>query len=244
MKIGENVYLIGSGTGGLMMSNALDCNVYLLDGGSDAAIIDAGGGVEPERMVAEIERDGIDLKKISTVLLTHAHGDHAAGARLWHDNYGMKVWCACESKPWIESGDEEKSSLKAAREAGIYPHDFRFPPCPIHRALDDGEEITIGDAMLTIIDTPGHSRGHISFWWESQKAIFCGDLIFPGGKIAPQVTWDFSILELRSSIEKLHALKVQSMFAGHSAPLITNGHEDIEIAHRRLQKMSFPKPLF
>src|SRR5690606_39182071 len=107
-------HMVGSGGSGLRFTHRLDCNVYLLDGGSELALIEAGGGMEPERIVEQIENNGFDLSALSTLLLTHGHGDHAAGARFWHDNFGMEVLCSAIAKPWLESGDREKISLEAA----------------------------------------------------------------------------------------------------------------------------------
>ena len=54
VRITRDVYMVGSGQLGL--SNALDCHVYLLDGGEALALIDAGGGRKPERTHAGKDR--------------------------------------------------------------------------------------------------------------------------------------------------------------------------------------------
>ena len=243
MKIRENVFLVGSGYVGFRMTSLWDCNVYLLDGGSEAALIDAGGGLEPHRIISELHHDGVGIGKVKSVLLTHAHGDHAAGASNWHSEYGMKVYCASEAKPWMEKGDESKFSLDVARRAGIYPDDFVSPPCPIEKGLEDGDLITIGAITLQVIETPGHARGHLSYWWREERLLFSGDVVFPGGRISPQVTWDFSILELQNSMAKLHALNAETLCAGHGAPQLTGANEEIAIAHKKLQKLQFPQSL-
>jgi glyoxylase-like metal-dependent hydrolase (beta-lactamase superfamily II) len=163
MELSSRIHLIGSGDFGFRLTNHFDCSVYLLDGASELALIDAGGGRESERIARQIENSGLEIQKLKTVLLTHAYGDHAAGARFWHDNYGMEVFCAREARPWIESGDREKTSLSAAITAGIYPPDCRFPPCPIARELSGDDEVRIGDLRLRVLPTPGHARGHIGF---------------------------------------------------------------------------------
>jgi glyoxylase-like metal-dependent hydrolase (beta-lactamase superfamily II) len=240
MRISDRIYLVGSGALGMRLTHPYDCNVYLIDGGNEAALIDAGSGLDPERIVQEIERDGIAPEKLRYVLLTHAHGDHAAGANFWQQNFDCKVLCASEAAPWIEAADESKFSLDIAREAGIYPPDFVFTPCPIVRSLNDDEEICVGDITLKVLNTSGHARGHVSFYWEARKALFAGDIIFPGGRIAPQMTWDFSILETKTSIAKLHALQIEELYSGHRAPLLSQAHEDIQIAHEFCERLQFP----
>ena len=80
MKLMDSVYMVGSGTAGFSMTNAFDCTVYLVDGKDELALIDAGVGVQPERIIKQIERDGFAPAQIGKILLTHGHGDHAGGA--------------------------------------------------------------------------------------------------------------------------------------------------------------------
>jgi glyoxylase-like metal-dependent hydrolase (beta-lactamase superfamily II) len=240
MRISDQIYLVGSGAIGLRLTHSYDCNVYLIDGGEEAALIDAGSGLEPERIVEAIRRDGVDIGKISALLLTHAHGDHTAGAHFWHEKFGCRVLCAAEAKPWLEAADESKFSLDVAREAGIYPLDFVAPACPIARGLSEGDTVLIGGVELQVLETPGHARGHLSFYWKQSNALFAGDVIFPGGRISPQMTWDFSILDLKNSIAKIHALKIEALFAGHRAPLLSGAHEDVQLAHECCRRLQFP----
>ena len=79
MKIADRIYLVGSGDLGLSMTDAFDCHVYLVDGGSEAALIDAGGGRDIAAILKIVEDDGIPLDRIRSLLLTHGHADHAAG---------------------------------------------------------------------------------------------------------------------------------------------------------------------
>lgn len=254
MKLSPRVHLVASGEMGFRLTSRFDCNVYLLDGQTELALIDAGGGMEPERIARQSENSGLDIQKLKTVLLTHAHGDHAAGARFWHDNFGAQVFCAAEARPWIESGDKEKTSFNAAITAGIYPPDCQFPPCPIARELNDGEEISIGDLTLGVLPTCGHARGHIAFLLENEpsendafqnagRALFGGDLIFAGGKISLINTWDCSIPEYAKSIARLHDLKIVRLFPGHGAPLLADAHRDIERANARFLRLGVPPTL-
>src|SRR2546429_3711323 len=61
---------------GFGLSQDLDCKVYLINGVTEIALIDAGAGLELDHIVANIEADGLNLNKLRYVLLTHAHADH------------------------------------------------------------------------------------------------------------------------------------------------------------------------
>jgi glyoxylase-like metal-dependent hydrolase (beta-lactamase superfamily II) len=50
-----------------------------------------------------------------------------------------------------------------------------FDGAPVARALAEGDSLTAG---FTVIDTPGHSPGHVSFWRETDRTLVCGDVFF------------------------------------------------------------------
>ncbi|MGI4747489.1 MAG: hydroxyacylglutathione hydrolase C-terminal domain-containing protein, partial [Janthinobacterium lividum] len=52
---------------------------------------------------------------------------------------------------------------------------------PLDIALSDGERVTLGDTVGEIIETPGHTRGHISYFFDDGPILFCGDTLFSLG---------------------------------------------------------------
>ena len=71
IQISERVYLVGSGKDGSEISHPKDCNVFLLDGGTEAVLIDAGSGLAAETIAANIARTGVPMERVKRVLLTH-----------------------------------------------------------------------------------------------------------------------------------------------------------------------------
>ena len=80
MQITDRIYLVGSGRMGFDLTDALDCHVWLLDGGDAYALVDAGAGRDVDQILDRVREDGLDPGRIGTVLLTHAHADHSGGA--------------------------------------------------------------------------------------------------------------------------------------------------------------------
>lgn len=246
MKISEQVFLIGSGKYGIQISHSIDCNIYLLDGGGgEYAMIDAGGGVEPERIVQHIVEAGVKPEQLKYLLLTHAHADHMAGAAYFQQRYGLEVIASKEAQPWIEHGDRDKTSLNAAVRAGVYPANFQLPACPVSRGVVEHDVIKLGNSTLTIIDTPGHSRGHLSFLLEQQgkKALFAGDTVFAGGKIVLQNIWDCSIQYYAATLAKLHHLQIDSLFPGHGPFILEQAWKHVEQAHGYFERLEIPPNL-
>lgn len=245
MRISERVRLVGSGRMGFEASHPLDCNVFLLDGGTECALVDAGSGVEPERIVDNIERAGVPLDRVKHLLLTHVHGDHAAGARFFHDRLGLDVTCPAEAAPWLERGDTKKTSLDAAKAAGIYPQDFTYDPCPVRSPVVENDIVRVGHLRLRVIETPGHSRGHVGYLWteDDSSALFSGDSVFAGGKVILQNIWDCSIQDYADTARKLHGLRLEELYPGHGPFLLSRAHQHIERAHSSFEGLGVPPNL-
>ncbi|KIL35489.1 hypothetical protein SD71_13325 [Cohnella kolymensis] len=245
MKLSDRVYLVGSGKFGMEMSHSMDCNVYLLDCGEEYALIDAGSGLEPERIVRNIENNGISMDRVTHLLLTHIHGDHAAGTAYWRERFGLKVAVSKEAAPWLANGDRDKTSLNHAIKGGVYPPDFQYPACQVDIALEDDCTLTIGQLSLSALATPGHSRGHLSFYWEENgdKCLFSGDAVFAAGKVVIQYIWDCIIEEYAATVDKLNRLSIDSLYPGHGPFLCSNARNHIEAAHRYFSKLEVPPNL-
>jgi len=245
MRLSERVYWVGSGKDGSELSHPRDCNVFLVDGGSEAVLIDAGSGLGHEAIVANIAATGIPLSKVKRVLLTHIHGDHAAGAYDFYERYGMEIAASAEAAPWLAAGDMEKTSLRAAQRAGVYPLDFRFPACPVAIELQEDDWVTVGDLKLRVVDTPGHSRGHISLVLEEEgaRSLFSGDTLFAGGRIYIQNSWDCSIQDYAASIAKLQDLQLDRLYPGHGACLLSRASDHVARAQGCFERLDIPPNL-
>ena len=102
-------------------------------------------------VIASLEQQG---GRLDLVLLTHHHSDHIAGAEQVARHFGARM-------------------VGAAKDAA------RLPPLDI--ALSDGEHVTLGNTVGEIIETPGHTRGHISYFFGDGPILFCGDTLFSLG---------------------------------------------------------------
>jgi hydroxyacylglutathione hydrolase len=245
VKIGDRVHIVASGQAGFGLTDDFDCHVYLLDGGDEYALIDAGGGRDTAGILAQMRDDGLAPERVGKLLLTHAHADHAAGAAGLREQLGARVFASPLVARYVGAGDEQAISLDVARRAGVYPPDFVFRPCPIDGELVDGDEIQVGDLTLQVLETPGHSSGHLSFVLRRQGlvSVFCGDAVFCGGKILLQNIWDCSLRESIDSVERLASLSVDGLYPGHHAFAARRGRRHLEKAMRAIGDL-LPPPQF
>jgi hydroxyacylglutathione hydrolase len=163
-------------------------------------------------------------REISAIALTHAHGDHAGAMKRLATEWGVPVWCGTADREATETGrlalsrtlDRPGLRTLAAAAAG-------FDGVPVARVLAEGDELTAG---FTVLDTPGHSPGHVSFWRESDRTLICGDVFFnmhllttiPGLRQPPgPLTTDPA--KNRESERRLATLEPRTVCFGHGPAL-------------------------
>ena len=144
MRIVEDVYLVGGGLYGIGISNDLDCNVYLVDGEREMALIDSGVGAGTSKIIDNIEKEGLDNSKVKKLILTHAHLDHSGGTAELKRSLGLEVYVSEIEAGYIERGDEDAIGLNIAKRTGVYAEHFRLRPVKIDHRLRGGESIKIG----------------------------------------------------------------------------------------------------
>jgi len=243
MRLTDHIHLIASGDSGFSLTHPLDCHVYLVDGGEEAALIDAGVGLATEKILAGIRATDLDSARIRWLLLTHAHADHAGGAAALRDALpGVRVALAAEAAPWLRAADEEAISLAFARRAGFYPTDYRLRPCPVERELREGDEITVGHHRLQVIETPGHCAGHLCFLVQedNRRVLFAGDHVFHGGRVSIQNIPDCNLQAYAQSMAKLAELEIDLLLPGHLTVSLHRGQRHITSAHRAFQGLALP----
>ena len=212
MRLTNHVYLVGSGSEGFRMTDDLDCHVYLIDGGSELAVVDAGSGMGVPQIVQNIRKDSCDLERVVHLLLTHAHMDHVGGARRLRTALGdPRVYIHVDCADFLRKGDEVGSSLDVAKSVWGYLANYQFEPGPADVELRDGDAVTVGDLQLQTIATPGHSTGHVSFLMEEgdRRILFGGDQIFFGGRIRLQNLWDCDLRTHLASLVKLRNSRIE-----------------------------------
>lgn len=245
MRIMPHIYLVASGRLGCMLTDAWDCNVYLVDCGGEYALIDSGSGRDVEALIQVVREDGLDPRNIRHVLLTHAHADHAGGCAMLRERLKVNIWGSQATAQWVSAGDEAAISLDRARAAGIYPADYQFQACPITHVVEHSMAFTIGTTTFTPIATPGHADGHLSYLVEldGRSCLFVGDLLMCGGRVLLQYAYDCSIPRLGQSLQRLVTLHVDALLPGHLHFCLREGQAHITAAIAYLDRLLVPPSL-
>jgi glyoxylase-like metal-dependent hydrolase (beta-lactamase superfamily II) len=184
-------------------------NTYLLtDQGGPATLIDAGVG-EPAHLEDLASALAERRARLATVLVTHGHRDHMAGAPALAREHQSAVFA---KYPWPEEDRQ-------------YAIDWR--------TLVDGDVLSAAGEPVTVLHTPGHSLDHIALWHSPSGTIFSGDLVVLGTSVMIHSSRGGDLAQYLASLERLRALSPARLLPAHG-PIIENPEAVLSayIAHR------------
>jgi glyoxylase-like metal-dependent hydrolase (beta-lactamase superfamily II) len=177
-------------------------NVWLVDGGTEWALIDTGMNT-PESHAAfreALDTLGLAPTAIRKIVCTHHHPDHFGTSAALRD--------LCQAEVFLHRLEVEriKGFLPQPRSPetvaffhrhGLQVERFAHVPSPAEfwkklyepitpdHLIEDGDELRIGRQRIRVVWTPGHAPGHCCFHFPETKALIVGDHLLP--KISPHV---------------------------------------------------------
>ena len=124
--------------------------------------------------------------RLDVILLTHHHGDHIAGAEELRARYGAKM-------------------------VGATADAHRLPKLDV--SVAEGDRVAVGTSTAHVLETPGHTRGHIAYVFDAEHVLLCGDTMFAlgCGRLL-----EGTAAEMFASLRKFAALPPDTMvYCGH-----------------------------
>ena len=155
----------------------LGVNIYLIDGGTEYALIDVGFLDELGDVLELIRQMNFSLSACKLIIATHADVDHAQGLARARDVLKCKVAAHPKSVAPIQDGDEVLTYARIDAQNIHIP----MPRCKVDLPIDEGDVLEIGDRRLEVWSTPGHTDGQLAF--RMGDLLFSGDNIFRDGSV-------------------------------------------------------------
>jgi glyoxylase-like metal-dependent hydrolase (beta-lactamase superfamily II) len=193
-------------------------NVYLIEN----ILIDAGIKNSGTKIVKAIGK-----REVSAHAITHAHADHQGASNFLCNYYQIPFWCSEKEKQYAETGNATDGYPKQNHIITKFQKKFwAGDGHKVQRVLKEGDLV----GTFRVVETPGHSDGHISFFRESDSVLIVGDVLvnmnllttIPGLHEPPRLFTSNPEIN-RESIKKLTALKPQILCFGHGPVLYDSG---------------------
>jgi len=205
-QLAEDVYMLKGWPPNLI-------NVYLVGD----VLIDAATRQAERRIMRQIAG-----RTVTAHALTHVHPDHQGSSHAICEKLGIPLWCGQADVPAMEIPGSV-IARNAPRIVKSFQERFWIgPPHPVARALVEGDEV----AGFSVLETPGHTPGHVSLWRESDRVLIVGDVLtninlmtaVPGLHEPPAFATPDPARN-RASARKLAELRPALACFGHGAPL-------------------------
>ncbi len=201
----DNIYVVGE---------TLHLTNYLITTDEGHILIDAAYEESVPKIQANIEELGFNVEDIRYLVGSHAHSDHVAGFARMQELSGAEIVAGRRDVDVIESG-----GVTDFRSDGS----LQWPPAMVDVIIDDGDELRLGDTVLTAHATPGHTKGCTTWTMTAEEngvqydvILFCGanigDAALPviGHPKYPEMASDFD-----TTFEKLKTIPVDVYLGGH-----------------------------
>jgi metallo-beta-lactamase class B len=156
-----NTYLVGTcGISAILITDP--AGDILIDGGTEA---------DADLIAANIQRLGFRLTDVRYLLHSHEHFDHVGGLAKLQRLTGAQLIASPAAAAVLESGTASADDP----QAGLNPP---FAPANVDRVIHDGEQVRLGNTVLTAVATPGHTPGALSWRWGSCQSGVCRQLVY------------------------------------------------------------------
>lgn len=211
-------------------------NLYLLRGTPDYLVnvyiigdvlLDAGTRMAERGLLRQLKN-----QRLTAHALTHVHPDHQGASKTIHETLRIPVWCSETEITAMETGSmlEQIPRNVITRFQDVI---WTGPGTPVEKGLREGDCV----GGFVVLETPGHSPGHLAYWRETDRTLIVGDVArnidfftLREGLDEPPSIFTTDAAQNRRSLQKLAALNPRLVCFGHGKP--ADGAKFVEFAQR------------
>lgn len=231
MEIAPGIYSVDETKGAWVRA-------FLLDDGNGLTLVDSLVSSNAAIILAELARIGKQPGDIKRIVLSHAHRAHLGGLSQLKSLSGAAV----HSHAWeadIIAGERpiQSTTLRPLRPLRVWPFQIsaRFghhAPCPVDRCVQEGDRV----GPLHVLHAPGHTPGHLAFYWPERRALFAGDSIVTYPELGPG--WPAFMLNPKENLrtmQRMAGMDIELLGVGHGAPIPTGGRDRLRALLKQIK---------
>ena len=234
--IGTQVFAVTDDVWCVRRPSYLTCS-YLVRTPRGTVLVDAGMDSTASDIYRGLAAMDARPSSITSVLLTHWHNDHAAGARAIQDETDVPAYCHRDEVPQLTRVTARMGLLGTISEMipewGLFVLFKGLLGEATPRAVLDPQVVEHGniiDEYFEVVETPGHTPGHLSFYYKPERILFAGDALavvdtdvhFMARAVTPDVA------QARDSMRRCLTMDVEVLCPGHQTPLKDNVRQKCE----------------
>ena len=199
-----------------------DAHVYVIGKlpSKDLSLVDVGLVGKGAYKLRAVTDAGIELSSIKRIIMTHTHLDHIGClSEILKAIPDVELWIhSLEAEP-LEQGDDrpvygmQMFKQMCQSQYRLKNDEFKFK---VHRKLEGGDSLELGDMKWEVVHIPGHSMGGIALYNSEKGILIPGDVVYADYAIGRFDLHGADAAELKKSLMKLAAMDVNILLPGHN----------------------------
>ncbi|WP_236212944.1 MBL fold metallo-hydrolase [Metapseudomonas otitidis] len=188
------------------------CNLWHIQGRDRDVLVDSGSG-----LVSLREQLPWLTQRPLLAVASHTHFDHIAGHHEFDERLVHPAEADILARP---DGDNtlarafvDDAMFEAHPDCPLCYAEYQVKAAPATRLIEEGDVLDLGDRVLEVLHTPGHSPGGISLWEARTGTLFSGDIIYDGPLI--EDAYHSNLDDYARSLARLRELPVRTVHGGH-----------------------------
>ena len=224
-ELAEGVYSLGHGKGGHV-------HAFLVEAAGELSLVDTLFENDGRLVLDALRALGRRPSDVKRIAITHGHRSHLGGLaelkRLTGATVHAHVWEAD-----IVAGDRRAQAVSILPQQslrlipfqlGLWLDRPRHAPCPVDELLHEGDAF----GPLQVLHVPGHSPGHLAFWWPERRFLVAGDGIATWPELcAGWKAFNLNHAQHKGSLARLGGLDAAVVGVGHGDPITTGAADAV-----------------